>query len=175
MKDEFDRCLAGGCDWYISKPVQMADLIRTIAEQAPEIQPESKANLFDCEQGDATMDSHENQFRSSESPDDGILLSSLPRDNSTYQRLVPFFVDRIRENVENLRQYLGQSDWISIRNLAHQLKGAGGGYGFQVVTDIAGKLESVVEKTPVDIPQVASAIDQLDIVARQAKDGLKYW
>ena len=45
-----------------------------------------------------------------------------------------------------LEDSLAKGDLPRVRTLAHQLKGAGGGYGFAQITEAAASLEMVVEE-----------------------------
>jgi HPt (histidine-containing phosphotransfer) domain-containing protein len=56
--------------------------------------------------------------------------------------LVPEFLRHQHDDVRTLRDVLACSDWPTVRRLGHQLRGSGGGYGFDAITDIGHRLES---------------------------------
>ncbi|SEL51990.1 Hpt domain-containing protein [Halomonas daqiaonensis] len=58
--------------------------------------------------------------------------------------LVAGFVERLPATIEGLRTALEQGDLEGLRRLAHQLKGAAGGYGFMPVSRDAAALETAV-------------------------------
>ena len=58
-----------------------------------------------------------------------------------YSELLEMFVASIPEKVESLRGAFAQGAWRELQTLAHQLKGAGGGYGFDGLTPRAAALE----------------------------------
>jgi HPt (histidine-containing phosphotransfer) domain-containing protein len=50
--------------------------------------------------------------------------------------------------------------------LAHQLKGAAGGYGFPALSQAAGQVEASIEK---DIAEMQHAVDDLILLCKQVK------
>lgn len=56
------------------------------------------------------------------------------------------FVDEIPDKSRRLQSAYEQGDWERLRRLAHQLKGALGSYGFDVLTPDAAALELAVER-----------------------------
>lgn len=55
--------------------------------------------------------------------------------------LIPGFLNNRRNDVEQIRSALRAGDYAKIRLLGHSMKGAGGGYGFDPITDYGGDLE----------------------------------
>ena len=104
-----------------------------------------------------------------------LLISTLSSENPVYRKLVPIFVNRVAEHVRTLQELLYKRDWLAIRNLAHQLKGAGGGYGLQVVTNLGAELEHSAEEEVPDLEQVTRLIHQLEAVSEQMKVDLPHW
>lgn len=73
-------------------------------------------------------------------------IYSTLADDPEMAELVEMFVDEAPEKLERLETLLAAEDWDELKRLAHQLKGAAGGYGFAVVTDCAQRLESTLQK-----------------------------
>lgn len=59
------------------------------------------------------------------------------------------FLDEAREKVTEMESALGSADGNGARDrlayLAHQLKGSGGSYGYQRISDDAAELEKAIE------------------------------
>ena len=55
--------------------------------------------------------------------------------------LIPGFLNNRRRDVEKLRGLLAARDFAEILRIGHSMKGAGGGYGFDPITDIGGAIE----------------------------------
>lgn len=58
--------------------------------------------------------------------------------------LVDFFVTELHERVNKITDAWSSGETESLRSLAHQLKGAGGGYGFPTITESAATLEAAI-------------------------------
>ena len=56
--------------------------------------------------------------------------------------LIPGFINNRRKDVIKMQAALQDSDFEAIRILGHSMKGAGGGYGFDVITDIGRAIET---------------------------------
>lgn len=66
--------------------------------------------------------------------------------------LIPGFLENRRNDIKSMLEALKQGDYETIRILGHSMKGAGGGYGFDAITDIGASLEqSAKEKNPEEI------------------------
>ena len=59
--------------------------------------------------------------------------------------IVPGFLENRRDDVTALLKALEQSDYETIRILGHTMKGTGGGYGFDAITDIGQSLEQAAK------------------------------
>jgi len=57
------------------------------------------------------------------------------------KELVEFFVEKMPERIAALEACANEGAIDELRSIAHQLKGAGGSYGFPQVTESARKLE----------------------------------
>jgi len=55
--------------------------------------------------------------------------------------LIPGFLDNRQKDIAKLREALAGADYESIRSIGHSMKGAGGGYGFDTITDIGAAIE----------------------------------
>lgn len=55
--------------------------------------------------------------------------------------LIPGFLESRHKDVESMRQALDRRDYDDIRVLGHRMKGSGGGYGFETISQIGSALE----------------------------------
>lgn len=66
--------------------------------------------------------------------------------------LIPGFLENRRNDIISMLKALEQGDYETIRVLGHSMKGAGGGYGFDAITDIGASLEQAAkDKNPEEI------------------------
>lgn len=86
------------------------------------------------------------------------LVSELAGDEDMAE-LVEMYIAELPERAAALEQSLAEQDWVALARLAHQIKGAAGGYGFPTLTIAAGELETT-----------ANAEDDLDALAQHVRE-----
>lgn len=64
-------------------------------------------------------------------------IQSAFRDDPEMIGIVATFLEELPRRISCLDAWFLQSDLVSFRGLVHQLKGAGGGYGFDVISEQA--------------------------------------
>ncbi len=69
------------------------------------------------------------------------LESELIRQDPSLADIVMEFVDGLQGRIETMQQSLDNSDFDTLRTIAHQLRGSGGGYGYPLITERAHELE----------------------------------
>ena len=93
------------------------------------------------------------------------LYSQMAGDEDMME-LVRYFVDELKVRVTALTAALDAGDAAALRTLAHQLKGAAGGYGFPSISEVAGVLES--ELGAEDLEQLGDRVRELVTICRRA-------
>lgn len=83
--------------------------------------------------------------------------------------LVPGFLNNRRRDVEKLRALLETGNFADIRMIGHSMKGAGGGYGFDPITDIGAAIERAAlaaDSATIEqgIAQLADYLSRIDVV-----------
>ncbi len=76
-----------------------------------------------------------------------MLLDEI-RDDPAFVELIADFVNALPARMDQLRIANEASDYETIQTIAHQLKGAGGGYGFDEITTVASVVESLAKSSP---------------------------
>jgi len=59
--------------------------------------------------------------------------------------LIPQFLENREEDIKKLEKLLQESEYDQIRIIGHSMKGSGGGYGFDYLTEIGSKIEKKAE------------------------------
>lgn len=82
------------------------------------------------------------------------------------EETVPLFLETAREDLRNLEHALRRADYSRIRFIGHDLKGTGGGYGFEGAGLIGKLLEEAAKRSDADEVrrQIAALADYLDRV-----------
>jgi HPt (histidine-containing phosphotransfer) domain-containing protein len=61
------------------------------------------------------------------------------------EALVPRFLSNQQKALASMQAALQQQDYDTVRRLGHSMKGAGGGYGFDTVTDMGSAIEEAAK------------------------------
>jgi HPt (histidine-containing phosphotransfer) domain-containing protein len=74
-------------------------------------------------------------------------------------QLVDRFVRGLDQRVESLRKAIVEDDHQQLKVIAHQLKGAAGGYGFPEISRAAANIESAVHEQ--NLQSLQTQLDEL--------------
>jgi len=131
MAGDRQKCIDAGCDDYATKPVDCLGLLRMLAR------------LMGC-----PLSAPGEPAPATTAPDEAI--ASAFRDDPAMVGVIAEFVGQLPERLAQMRQAAGAGLWDVLRRLAHQLKGAGGSYGYTCLTEAARELESHANQADVE-------------------------
>ena len=91
------------------------------------------------------------------------------RANPKFADMIPVFLQNCRQNVIAMLDALDRGDFDAVESLGHGMKGAGGSYGFQAVTDIGAALEQTAESADTDasrkwVGELSRYLDRVEII-----------
>ena len=73
--------------------------------------------------------------------------------------LIPGFVENRQKDLQTVAEALTQNDYAAIAKIGHTMKGVGGGYGFDAITDIGRSVEQAAkDKSPAKIKASLDAL-----------------
>lgn len=65
--------------------------------------------------------------------------------DASFEPLIPRFMANRKKEIVTMRQALSGQDFETVRSVAHGMKGVGGSYGFDKVTELAAMIEQAAK------------------------------
>lgn len=78
--------------------------------------------------------------------DDNRAEKTIIRVDPEIAELIPGFLENRRKDIAAMLDAVQRGDFETVRILGHSMKGAGGGYGFDVITEIGTALEQAAKQ-----------------------------
>src|SRR5450755_3572089 len=142
-----EMCLAAGCTAFLTKPIKQEVLLQAIREHS-KVAPSS---------------SKEESSRM-----DPILVRAKPK----FADRIPAYLQNCRQNTIMMLDALDRVDFETVTILGHQMRGSGGAYGFQAITDIGAALQQAAESADADVSrkwvgELSSYLDGVKTISNQ--------
>jgi len=115
MNEDRKRCLEAGCNDFLTKPIEKDQFHDIVASY-----------LMSREAGGAEA---------------APIKSALLDDDPEIIELVHNYIRNLPEVIQHIEASLQQGNWERLKDLAHQVKGTGGNFGFIELSNIAGTIE----------------------------------
>ena len=125
LKGDREMCLAAGCTAFLTKPIKQEVLLQAIREHsivAPSLSKEEGSRMD---------------------------LIYLPVNSKSAGR-IPAYLRNCKQNVIVMLDALDRVDFETVTSLGHQMRGSGGMFGFQAITDIGGAIELAAGRADTD-------------------------
>jgi CheY-like chemotaxis protein/HPt (histidine-containing phosphotransfer) domain-containing protein len=132
MAEDRGKCMAAGCTDYLTKPIEKQTLLTAVAGYLP------GSVITDAESGSAPIEGVSQLTHAS-------LKSTLANDIDMTEAIEEF-VATLPCRVALMNQLLTEQNFSELRCVMHQMKGAGGGYGFDAITQLAGDAERAMKE-----------------------------
>ncbi len=153
LDDAVHRALEAGCDLHVSKPVKKATLLASIAKAVA--------------QGTDSGASDQNG--------NGLNGGPVIAVDPDISDLIPGFLDRKREDAHRIIEALRDGELDTVARLAHRLKGEGGSYGFDEISEIGAALEFAVKTGEIEAArrfaaELATYLEGVQVVYEESAD-----
>jgi HPt (histidine-containing phosphotransfer) domain-containing protein len=89
--------------------------------------------------------------------------------NSELEEIVPEYLELVQNDINSMLVALDNGDFDTMRVAGHKMKGSGGGYGFDFITEIGGKIETLAESKNSDeirvlVEKISTYLENVNIV-----------
>jgi len=134
LKGDQEKCIAAGCTAFLTKPIKQQVLLQTIKDC-------SASALVSWQSGNTRLEP----------------IRMLA--DAEFADLVPAFLRNCEQNVIAITDALDRDDFAAVEVFGHQMKGAGGSYGLDAITDIGEALERAAGEA--DAAAARNCVEQL--------------
>ncbi len=140
LKGDREKCLAAGCTAFLTKPIKQEVLLQAIKDHWVGALPPAVASL--------------------------VAEAILMPPNARIAERVPAYLLNCRQTVIDILAAVERTDYAAVILLGHRLRGSGGAYGFQMITDIGAALEAAGETSDAEtsrlwIGELSSFLDRV--------------
>ncbi|MBF0316676.1 MAG: Hpt domain-containing protein [Nitrospirae bacterium] len=83
--------------------------------------------------------------------------------------IVPQYLSKRRDEIDDMKKALSESDMEGLRVIGHKLKGSGGGYGFDYLTEVGKAIEVAAKASDAQeivrqVQLLEEFLDQVEVV-----------
>jgi PAS domain S-box-containing protein len=164
MAEDRAKCMASGCNAYLSKPIDEEKLLKTVHQHL------GNGSLPESNKPAATGSAQSPRHSAGAGDGSNRIKSSLAG-NPRMMKIIPEFVGGLPGEVRQMNELLQRNDLAALQRVVHQLLGASGGYGFDPVTEPAARAEESI-KAGKALEAITAEINSLIGVIRRI-DGYK--
>ena len=169
MAEDRQKCLDAGCDDYASKPIDRAALVATCRKWMEKAGGEVASANHPVDRP-AALAAGDAPSRPGNTPGLARVLTSELADDPEMAGLVNKFVGNLGPKITRISECLSTNRLDELSKIAHQLKGAGGGYGYPTISTAAQHVEDLA-KADRDLAEIRTAVADLTNLCRQAIAG----
>ncbi|MBF0135314.1 MAG: PAS domain S-box protein [Magnetococcus sp. DMHC-1] len=150
LKSEQERCLALGMNDYMTKPVNIKNLFKTLARVlAPLLESRRKSQPVIANPGDLSARQEKMAQTELYGIDVQDALERFDGDFDLLNKLLTAFANKYAALSAEVTTLLDQSDMEGIQRLVHGIKGSAGNVSAKKVALLAGKIEKMIRQNDI--------------------------
>jgi signal transduction histidine kinase/DNA-binding NarL/FixJ family response regulator len=162
MADDREKCIRCGCSDYLSKPVDRARLIQTVARNLGLLKsaPPTEIEVAAAAEEIAPASPEELAL---EVPAANSQPFAETADDEELQQFLPRFVSHLPQQVGEIQALLRKESIEQLARAVHQIKGTAGMYGFGAISDIAARAEVIAKAKdgPCDLEMLTREVEEM--------------
>ena len=154
LREDAAKCLSAGCQEHVSKPIKKEKLFQVLSKYLAVTEK-------DVGVSSQTGDDKEHQSD-----------HNLVQVDKDFAEFISTFLEDVLQDIRKMAAALAREDFDTVHKLSHRIKGAGGGFGLETISEQAGTLDAAAKSrskanTQTALSDLSDYVNTLQIAYRE--------